>query len=248
MARVLLLSDAPGLHDLESIALDSRLASGRAAGVLGTLTELRLVERRIRASVPPAQHEQARHARYHLNDPFLRFYYRLVAPNRSRIAQGLYDKLERQFVEQLRAFVGAMFEELCRTWTLAKARAGELPFSPDFVGSDWSAQHQADVVAVNWREHQVLIGEAKWADEPPDRKDWRLFEERAQKVVQRLKAADPANKSRHEPEPWQPHWIVFSRRGVTPALRAEARQAGARVITFAEVARDLERLPEKPIR
>lgn len=237
-----------GRHDLDGIAADSVLASGRTAGVLSTLTELRLVERRIRASVPSAQHEQARHARYFLGDPFLRFYYRFVAPNRSRIAQGLYDTLERQFAEQLRAFVGAMFEELCRTWTLAQAQAGALPFSPDFVGSDWSAQHQADVVAVNWREHQVLVGEAKWTDEPPDRKDWRDFAERAQKVVERLRAADPTRKARGESAPWQVHLMIFSRRGVTPALRAEAKQANARLLTFPELARDLKRLPEKPIR
>ena len=237
-----------GRHDLQVIATDSVLPSGRAANVLGILTELRLVERRIRASVPLAQHEQARHARYFLGDPFLRFYYRFVAPNRSRIAQGLDDTLERQFVEQMRAFVGAAFEELCRAWTLAQARAGGLPFSPDFVGSDWGAQHQADVAAVNWREHQVLVGEAKWTDAPPDHQDWRVFAERAQRVIQRLKAADPENKPRREPKPWRSHLIVFTRRGVTPALRAEAKKANARVIAFTEMVRDLERLPDKPIR
>lgn len=246
--EAVLASVGRGLRDLDAIATDSVLSSGRTANVLGILTELRLIERRIRASVPLAQHGQARHARYFLNDPFLRFYYRFVAPNRSRIAQGLYDTLERQFVEQMRAFVGAMFEELCRSWTLAQARAGGLPFSPDFVGSDWGAQHQADVVAVNWREHQVLIGEAKWGDEPPDRKDWRLFEERAQKVLQRLKTADPANKPGREPVPWEAHLVLFSRRGATPALRAEAKKANARVVPFNEMVRDLERLPDRPIR
>lgn len=235
-----------GLHDLDAIATDCVLASGRVANVLAILTESRLIERRIRASVPFAQHEQARHARYFLSDPFLRFYYRFVVPNRSRIAQGLYDTLELQFVEQMRAFVGAMFEELCRTWTLARARAGELPFSPDFVGSDWGAQHQADVVAVNWREQQALVGEAKWSDDLPDRKDWREFADRVQKVMQRMQAATP--KTKKEPRPWQSHLILFARRGVTAALRAEAQKVNARIITFTEMVRDLERLPDKPIR
>ncbi len=237
-----------GLHDLDAISIDSVLPSGRAAGVLGILTELRLVERRVRASIPFAQHEQARHARYFLNDPFLRFYYRFVAPNRSRIAQGLYDTLELQFIEQMRAFVGAMFEELCRTWTLTQARVGGLSFSPDFVGSDWGAQHQADVVAVNWREHHVLIGEAKWTETLPDHKEWRLFEDRVQKVIRRLQSADPANKLKNDPKPWEAHLIIFSRRGVTPALRAEAKKVNARILTFPEIVRDLERLPDKPIR
>ena len=247
--EAVLASVGQGLHDLDRIATDSVLASGRCSSVLRILTDSRLIERRIRASVPLAQHEQARHARYFLSDPFLRFYFRFVAPNRSRIAQGLYDTLELQFVEQMRAFVGDMFEELCRTWTLAQARANGLPFSPDFVGSDWAGQqHQADVVAVNWREHQVLIGEAKWGDESPDHKDWRDFEARVQKVIQRLKAADPANKPRQEPKPWTVHLAFFVRRSVTPALRAEARKTNARILAFPEIVRDLQRLPEKPIR
>jgi hypothetical protein len=102
---------------------------------------VRLVERRIRASLPPSQHEQARHARNHLADRFLRFYYRFVAPNRSRIAQGLHTALEQQFATPTRAFVGAAFEELCRTWALVQARHGRLPFPPDFVGSDWGPQY-----------------------------------------------------------------------------------------------------------
>ena len=67
-------------------------------------------------------------------------------------------------------------------------------------------------------------------------------------VVARLKATDPGNKPKREPQRWQSHLIVFARRSVTPALRAEAKKANARIITFAETVRDLERLPDKPLR
>jgi hypothetical protein len=237
-----------GLHDSEAIATDTVLSSGRAANVLGRLVDLRLVERRIRASVPVTQHEQARHARYFLGDPFLRFYYRFVAPNRSRIALGLYEAIEHQVKAQLRAFVGATFEDLCRAWAVVQAQHQGLPFSPDFIGSDWGAQHQADVVAVNWRGHQVLIGEAKWTDEALDHQAWRAFLGRASKVIQRLKAADPARRPNQEAPDWEQHLVVFTRRGVTPAVKAEAKKANARILNFAEMVRDLERLPDKPIR
>jgi hypothetical protein len=62
--------------------------------------------------------------------------FQFVAPCRSRVAQGLYDELERPFREQVHAFVGAAFEELCDTWTLVQASVAGLPFSPEFVGSD----------------------------------------------------------------------------------------------------------------
>ena len=244
-----------GKHDLEAIASDSQLASGRAAGILNQLTEVRLVERRIRATVPISQHEQARHAHYHLADPFLRFYYRFVAPNRSRIAQDLGAALEQQFTEQTRALVAAEFEALCRTWTLVQARHGLLQFAPDFVGSDWGPQHQADVVAVNWRQHQVFIGEAKWQDDDFDtctcgkcrcHQQWRQFLERSDHVVTRLKAADPARKAKREPAEWERHLALFTRRSATAAVRSAAKEAGAKLITFAELVKDLEKLREHP--
>ena len=90
--------------------------------------KLRLIERKIRASVPVDRHEDARHARYFLSDPFLQFYYRFVASNRSKIALGLADELKRIFVEQLRGYVGLAFEQLCRRWNPAHStgRSGTL--------------------------------------------------------------------------------------------------------------------------
>ena len=188
--------------------------------------------------------------------PFLRFYYRFVAPNRSRIAQDLGAALEQQFTEhpcltghecrQTRAFVGAEFEALCRTWTLVQARHGLLQFAPDFVGSDWGPQHQADVVAVNWRQNQVFIGEAKWQDDDFDHQQWRQFLEWADHVVTRLKAADPARKAKREPAEWERHLALFTRRSATAAVRAAAKEAGAKLITFAELVKDLEKLREHP--
>ena len=239
-----------GKHAMDDICADAVLPSHRVAYVLGALVEVRLVERRLRASVPLDQQAKARHARYYLADPFLQFYYRFVAPNRSQIAQGPYDEIEQQFREQVRSFVGSAFEELCRTWTLVQARNRGLPFSPEFVGSDWGTQHQADVVAVNWRRHQVLIGEAKWTDDPTDHRDWRDFMDRAEKVVQRLTFADAlrARKPRQEATPWERHLMLFSRRGVTPPVKTAAKQAGCQLLTFGELVAALERLPDRPIR
>ncbi len=50
-----------------------------------------------------------------------------------------------------RAFVAETFEGLCRTWTLAQARTGQLPFEPEIVGSYWASDAQVDIVAISWR-------------------------------------------------------------------------------------------------
>lgn len=236
-----------GFHDLDSICTAAALPGHRVAHVLDTLVQVRLVERRIRASIPLRQHQIARHARYFLSDPFLRFYYRFILPNRSQIAQGIYVALEHEFQTQLRAFVGATFEELCRTWVVIQARNENLPFAPEFVGSDWGSKHQADVVGINWREHQVLIGEAKWEIGDLDHKTWREFLDRVEHVRARLKAADAAKGTKAPPE-WTVHLMLFCRRNVTAPVRAAVRESGGRVVTFDEMVKDLERLPEWPDR
>ncbi|MGC9335291.1 MAG: DUF234 domain-containing protein [Anaerolineae bacterium] len=54
------------------------------------------------------------------------------------------------------------FEALGRAWVLAQARRGRLPFVPEDVGSHWPAEVQVEVVAINWREKAILLGECKW--------------------------------------------------------------------------------------
>ena len=92
----------------------------------------------------------------------------------------------------------------------------------------------------------MLIGEAKWQDDDFDRQQWSQILERADHVVARLKAADPARKPKREPPEWKRHLALFTRRSATVAVRSAAKEAGAQLITFAELVKDLEKLPEHP--
>jgi len=67
--------------------------------------------------------------RYYLKDNYLRFYFRFVQPNLDLLELGLLDELWETVNTQMRAFIGPYaFEDLCRAWALAQARAGLLPF------------------------------------------------------------------------------------------------------------------------
>jgi hypothetical protein len=136
---------------------------------LPRLLELGLIERRVPATIPLDKIKTSRQSRYHLNDPFLRFYYRFVDPNLHLIEHGLTHRLWESIDESFRAFVALNFEQLCREWVLKQAQAGRLPFAPDNVGTHWSRAVQVDVVAIAWRTKQVLVGEAKWGERPVGR-------------------------------------------------------------------------------
>ena len=135
--------------------------------------------------------------------------------------------------EQFRAFVGeTAFEELCRSWTLAQARVGRLPLVPEIVGSHWAQDVQVDVVALNWREQAILLGECKWGVDAVGRSVVReLVEEKTPKVLQALPEGG---------EGWTTHHALFVRGGFTEPAQAEAQSHKAILVDLVALDRDLQ--------
>ena len=216
-----------GNHTLSEISNAALVSKAHLSAYLARLRELRLVERRLPVTMPPNQRRRARSGRYHLLDPYFRFYFRFLAPQQDDLVYQPELVLPR-IRQGLRAFVGmTAFEELSRLWVLEQGRAGALPFEVREVGSHWSRSVQGDVVAINWSDHAILLGEAKWGTGAVGRGVIRdLIETKAPKVLRDLPG---------EREGWQVHYAFFARAGFTDAARAEAESVGAQLV-------DLERL------
>src|SRR5690606_37630783 len=152
---------------------------------------------------------QVRTGRYHLPDPYFRFYFRFIAPHYSELPYRAEPILAR-VREELRAFVGLTgFEDVCRQWVTQQSRAGQLPFEAEAVGSHWSRDVQVDVVAVNWREKALLLGECKWGTDAVGRDVIReLLEVKTAKVLRTLPEAGQS---------WQVTHAFFARAGFTDA-------------------------------
>jgi AAA+ ATPase superfamily predicted ATPase len=202
-----------GVHTLTEISEQSYIPTTSVGFYLNTLQELYLVERRLPVTQTKAQRGRSKSGRYHLSDPYFRFYFQFLEPFLSTSPFDTEQVVEG-FRRNLRAFVGVTaFEDLCRQWVLAQARVGNLPFTPDSVGSHWSSKVQVDVVAINWKTHDILLGECKWGSDRVDRQIARELIERKTPLV--LK--DLPEKS----EAWHVHYALFARAGFTPAAAAE---------------------------
>jgi len=227
-----------GHHTLSEIGNAALVSKAHLSAYLARLQELRLVERRLPVTLPPAQRRRARSGRYHLSDPYFRFYFRFIAPNQDELAYRPEQVLPH-IREGLRAFVGATaFEELSRQWVEKQGRAGQLPFDVQEVGSHWSRGVQVDVVAVNWAQRAILLGECKWGDERPqwgadavDRGTMReLIEAKTPRVLKQLP---------DEGAGWRVHYAFFARTGFTDAARAVGQAAGAQLVDLATLDTDL---------
>ncbi|HRN68844.1 MAG TPA: ATP-binding protein [Promineifilum sp.] len=201
-----------GSHTLGDISNDALIATSHLSVYLQRLQDLKLVERRLPAATPPAKRRTSRLGRYHLADPYFRFYFRFIAPFHEYLPFDTEQVLER-IRHDLRGFVGGTaFEDLARQWVTQQGKAGTLPLRPGIVGAHWSRKVQIDVVAVDWEARQLLLGECKWGDGNVDRSVVRdLIEGKGELLRKELP----------DGEAWRFHYALFTRAGLTPAAAAE---------------------------
>lgn len=223
-----------GAHTLGEIATRSLLDKAHLSAYLSRLQDLYLVDRRIPATVPSVDMRKSRMGRYHLSDPYFRFYYRFLSQFHDRLTLEP-ERVLASVKEGLRAFVGqTAFEDLSREWVKRQSQAGKLPFEADIVGSHWSADAQVDVTAINWKEKKILLGECKWGLDGIDRQIVReLTESKAPKVLARLPDSGQG---------WQINYAIFARGGITAAARIEMKKYNGIVLDLEHLDQDLNNL------
>ena len=225
--EALLKAVASGLHTPSEIGKALDQTSSYLSPYFKQLETLQLLERRLPATLPPKKRQRSRKGRYYLADPYLRFYFRFIAPHLHLVEQQLTDLLWQRIREQFRAFVGlTTFEDLCREWTLAQARAGRLPLTPEIVGSHWATDVQVDVVAVDWHERAMLLGELKWGAGRVGRSVLQELRGKTEKVV-------PGDD-------WRVSYIIFSRSGFTDAALRLGEEVNAEMVDLEQLERGLE--------
>ena len=171
---------AGGARTQKDISVRAGLAQGHVSKYLSVLREAGFVERR----VPVTATESSRLGRYHLIDPYLRFYYRFLFARQAQLAMNEPDLALAEIKRHLLDFIGAhTWEELCREWTLRASVRGVLPFAADQVGSAWTKQAQVDVAGINSMEKTIFLGECKWQDRPVSRSILRQLVAKTSEIV-----------------------------------------------------------------
>jgi uncharacterized protein len=216
---------AAGYHSLTDVARMSGIPRSNISKYLSVLTELGYVERRVPATV--RRPEQSKQGRYVITDPYLRFYFRFLAPNLSAIERGRTRQTISLLSDHLPDFIGThTFEELCREWIDARAELDNFPFLPERVGSYWSKEAQVDVVAINWRTKDILLGECKWEQADVGRQVIQTLFDKTEKVL-------PKSRT------WQVHYAFFSRHGFTEPAQELAQSKQALLISLNQIETDI---------
>lgn len=211
---------AQGAHTRAEIMQAAALQGGNLSHYLLTLQEMGLV-----IAQQPLERSSGRRrwARYHLQDPFLRFWHRFVAPRQAELEIGHgQEAVWHEIRHQMPHVVAPIWERIARWHLLHRARQGGLPPVSE-VGSWWSRQVQIDVVGVDRHSRSVVFGEARWRHEPFTRRDLERLVERGQHWLRGTDAH------------WDVHYAVYAR-NLAPGLRALAEQErNVHLFTPAEV-------------
>lgn len=177
------------------------LSQGHVSKYLSVLQDTGFVERRI----PVTQAQTTRLGRYHITDPYLRFYYRFLAERQAQLALGIQQQVLTEIREHLIDFIGMhTWEELSREWLLRASQQDILPFMPDQVGSAWTKKAQVDVVGINRMEKTLFLGECKWGSSASGRKVLTRLVDKTAEIVPRQGQ-------------WEVFYLGFARGGWTPA-------------------------------
>jgi len=153
-----------GCHRLSEIAGRLGKPATSLSRPLQRLIELDLIRREVPFGVSP---RSAKRTRYQIADPFLRFWFRFVEPNRSRLEAGLLTAVSRDMKRDFSHHVSGLWEELARASVPRLDIFGER-FGP--ASRWWGAgvdqkPLELDIVAESEDRKSLLLGEVEWAEQ-----------------------------------------------------------------------------------
>jgi AAA+ ATPase superfamily predicted ATPase len=110
---------------------------------------------------------------YKLEDFMFRFWYRFVFPNMSAVVAGLGSAVyDNDVKDQLNAFMGFVFEDICRQWFFKMAKSSSLPFFVGNLGRWWgtnpSTRTQEEIDIMCTRKDEAIFAECKWTNADVD--------------------------------------------------------------------------------
>jgi hypothetical protein len=163
--NTLIASIAGGASKLNEISTKSGEESKKCSKYLKSLMDLHIIYKKYPFGV-----KAERSGIYALRDNMFRFWYRFIPQNVTNIESGLGRQvLENRIMHGLPAYVGRIFDDICREYLMRQNGKKSLPFMFDGIGQWWGtnqhtrSQEEIDILAASGEK--AIFGECKWINE-----------------------------------------------------------------------------------
>jgi AAA+ ATPase superfamily predicted ATPase len=155
---------ATGSSRLNEIATKTGLATAVCNKYLTSLLALGIIKKE-----RPILEEKSKRTIYRLADNMFRFWYRFVPRNISQIQSGAGKKVYSDIEQQISAYMGEVFEDICKQYMWKENIAERLPFYFHNAGRWWGtnpikkSEQEIDIVAFD--ATRAIFCECKWTNE-----------------------------------------------------------------------------------
>jgi len=158
---------AGGASRLNEIASKCGIESNKCAKYLNSLISLGIIKK----EWPITETSSSKRSIYLLDDMMFRFWYRFVFPNMSGIESGLGEAIyDSEIKESLAAYMGIVFEDICKQFIYEQAKNNVTPFLPTKIGRWWGnnpqEKRQEEIDILSYRKEEALFCECKWTKSP----------------------------------------------------------------------------------
>lgn len=155
---------ANGASKLNEIATKNNMESNKCSKYLKSLIVLGIIKKEI-----PITETVSKKSIYLIDDHMFRFWYRFVFKNMSLIVSGQGKMVYENIVKpQLNAFLGSVFEDMCKQYLVNLLKNGAAPFFLGNVGRWWGnnpiLKRQEEIDIMSFRDDNALFGECKWTN------------------------------------------------------------------------------------
>ncbi len=172
---------ANGRTKMSEIADLTHMESAKVAYAMNNLVATGLIRREHAIT----DETNKKKTRYVLADQMFRFWYQFVAPFTDIIDFGRGDIHYEKIVKpRLSGYMGDVFEDMCRYYTLLLGTEDKLDCMVTRVGKWWGTnpakreETDIDVVGLDLMEHKAVLGECKYKNELLDKKIFDQLRER----------------------------------------------------------------------
>jgi len=195
---------AGGASRLSQICSKVGIESGLCASYITKLISIGIVKKE-----HPFREERSKKTIYTLDDGMFRFWYRFIPDNMALIQRGEARLAYEQIAPQIPAYMGGVFEEICKQYLWIQNIAKQTPFMFTDAGRWWGnnkkkkAECEIDIIAAS--KDNAIFAECKWTNQ-------RVDTDTIDTLVERSELFSYTRK----------HYYLFAKTGFTDGAKAKA--------------------------
>lgn len=213
---------AGGANKVTEIADKAHITTATLSYILKSLAAVGIISK----ITPMTEKENNRRSVYEVTDSMYRFWYSFVPGARAAIEMNRGEVFYKNNVKnKLHFFMGKVFEDMCRYYTLSQGLDGNLNCLVTNIGSWWGPGHDhiptdIDVVGIDDANKKAVLGECKFKNEVIDKEVYEALMDRRGLI----------DKHYEEVE-----FLLFSLSGFSKWVKENVQPDRVRLITLEEM-------------